>query len=68
MEEGSPSGRPCQGGRPQVRINDCGLRSFQRSCSHASRIIPKKLVKGNEEQVFDEMQVLKELIQSGHTP
>ncbi|GHJ85427.1 hypothetical protein NliqN6_1829 [Naganishia liquefaciens] len=27
----------------------------------ALKIIPKKLVKGNEEQVFDEMQVLKEL-------
>lgn len=29
--------------------------------TESPRIIPKKLIKGNEEQVFDEMQVLKEL-------
>jgi calcium/calmodulin-dependent protein kinase I len=60
MEE-SPSSRSASPRScPQVRSHSSrgprGLGLIQ-----LSRIIPKKLVKGNEEQVFDEMQVLKDL-------
>jgi hypothetical protein len=60
MEEGPSSRSASPRSRPQVRSHASrsprGLGLIQ-----LSRIIPKKLVKGNEEQVFDEMQVLKDL-------